>query len=249
MTDNVNSTGSFVSDLGDAARQNPVSAALIGMGVLWLFTGGARRLGFDGLAAANDTVARGRSAMRSGLDSVGGVASDLADRVSQTAKRTGTASGEAINAATDTVRGGAGEAYEQTARAASQFAGSATDAFGTARANLANMFHDQPLLLGAVGLAIGAGIAASFPSTELEAEYLGETSDQLKDNAQEFASRQTDRAKTVAQNAVRAATEEARRQGLDPDGLKAAANDIGDRVRTIVGAATDTVKGRVEQRS
>jgi hypothetical protein len=238
MTDNVNSTGSFVSDLGEAARQNPVSAALIGMGVLWLFTGGARRLGFDGLAAANDTVARGRSAMRSGLDSVGGVASDLADRVSQTA-----------NAATDTVRGGAGEAYEQTARAASQFAGSATDAFGTARANLANMFHDQPLLLGAVGLAIGAGIAASFPSTELEAEYLGETSDQLKDNAQEFASRQTDRAKTVAQNAVRAATEEARRQGLDPDGLKAAANDIGDRVRTIVGAATDTVKGRVEQRS
>ena len=46
----------FVRDLGDAARKNPLSAALIGMGVLWLFTGSrpveragdfVRRTGFD----------------------------------------------------------------------------------------------------------------------------------------------------------------------------------------------------------
>ena len=30
----------FVHDLGEAARQNPMSAALIGMGVLWLFSNG-----------------------------------------------------------------------------------------------------------------------------------------------------------------------------------------------------------------
>ena len=29
----------FIQDLGDAVRKNPLSAALIGMGVLWLFTG------------------------------------------------------------------------------------------------------------------------------------------------------------------------------------------------------------------
>ena len=29
----------FIQDLGNAVRKNPVSAALIGMGVLWLFTG------------------------------------------------------------------------------------------------------------------------------------------------------------------------------------------------------------------
>ena len=29
----------FIHDLGDAVRKNPLSAALIGMGVLWLFTG------------------------------------------------------------------------------------------------------------------------------------------------------------------------------------------------------------------
>jgi len=29
----------FIRDLGETARKNPVSAALIGMGILWLFTG------------------------------------------------------------------------------------------------------------------------------------------------------------------------------------------------------------------
>jgi hypothetical protein len=29
----------FIQDLGEAVRKNPLSAALIGMGVLWLFTG------------------------------------------------------------------------------------------------------------------------------------------------------------------------------------------------------------------
>ena len=34
------SAGDFVRDLGEAIRANPVPAALIGMGLAWLFTGG-----------------------------------------------------------------------------------------------------------------------------------------------------------------------------------------------------------------
>jgi hypothetical protein len=40
MSDISQKTSGFVRDLGEAARQNPLSAALIGMGVLWLFTSG-----------------------------------------------------------------------------------------------------------------------------------------------------------------------------------------------------------------
>jgi hypothetical protein len=37
---NVSEKGSdFIQDLGDAVRKNPISAAFIGMGVLWLFAG------------------------------------------------------------------------------------------------------------------------------------------------------------------------------------------------------------------
>ena len=41
MTEVMERRSSFVRDLGEAARENPVSAALIGIGVLWLFGGGA----------------------------------------------------------------------------------------------------------------------------------------------------------------------------------------------------------------
>ena len=39
MNDRTESGSSFVEDLRDAAARNPVSAALIGMGVLWMLTG------------------------------------------------------------------------------------------------------------------------------------------------------------------------------------------------------------------
>ena len=39
MNDRTESGSSFVQDLREAATRNPVSAALIGMGVLWMLTG------------------------------------------------------------------------------------------------------------------------------------------------------------------------------------------------------------------
>jgi len=41
MTELMEKGSSFVRDLGDAARENPISAALIGMGILWMFGGSA----------------------------------------------------------------------------------------------------------------------------------------------------------------------------------------------------------------
>ena len=41
MTDMTEKGSDFVKDLGDAARRNPISAALIGMGIVWLFAGKA----------------------------------------------------------------------------------------------------------------------------------------------------------------------------------------------------------------
>ena len=41
MTQVLDKGSNFVRDLGEAARENPMSAALIGMGVLWMFGGSA----------------------------------------------------------------------------------------------------------------------------------------------------------------------------------------------------------------
>src|SRR3954452_13590651 len=76
----------FVRDLSNAARTNPISAALIGMGVLWLFTGGrtaervgdlVRGAGFDRIPeAGGNALDAARSTLRSGSEAIGsGVAS------------------------------------------------------------------------------------------------------------------------------------------------------------------------------
>jgi hypothetical protein len=217
----------FIRDLGNAARKNPLSAALIGMGVLWLFTGGrpveraedfVRRTGFDRIAGGT------------GADSIG----------------------EQVTSAKDALRDGGVDAFDSATRfrrdhadAASDYArstpGAGAEMFDTARSNLTELFRTQPLALGAIGLAIGAGIAAALPSSEVETAYLGETSDTVKAKATEFAAEQTHRAKGV----MGAVTEEARKEGLTLEGAKATVGDISAKVGRLVDAAGKGISERV----
>jgi len=258
MTDIGTKTGDFARDLGDAVRQNPLPAALIGMGVLWLFAGGARRAGLDPIRAANDAAAAGRSAIRDGLQTASSGASDIAGDVRKTVREAGSGARDAAASFAGGLRESGTAVFERTSRLGSQVADSATELaravpvstaeiLSDARSNLTVMFREQPLLLGAVGLAIGAGVAASFPATELESEHFGETSDRVKERAQEFAAEQAGRAKEVAERALQTANDEARRQGLYPDALKSSASELGDKVKTLGSAAAESVKERISQ--
>jgi hypothetical protein len=122
---------------------------------------------------------------------------------------------------------------------------SGAEMMGSVRSNLSDLFRAQPLALGALGLAIGAGIAAALPSTEVEAEYFGESSDTIKAQAKEFATEQTARAKTLAESVVGAVSEEARNQGLTVEGAKSAAGDVTSKVKRVLDAAGKPVSQRV----
>jgi hypothetical protein len=228
----------FVRDLRDAARKNPISAALIGMGVVWLFTGGrtAERVGDLVRSAGFDRIPdAARSTLRSGTESVG----------------------KGVSSATETLRDASAAGLDRVSRAGSEVAGTAygyaqniPDAggalFSTARENLSELFRAQPLALGAVGLAIGAGIAAALPATEVEAEYFGEASDNFKEQAADFASEQVSRAATVAEDVVAAASDEARKQGLTVDAAKSAIADIPGKLGRVVDAAGKGISDRVK---
>jgi hypothetical protein len=239
MNDISEKTAGFVHDLGEAARQNPLSAALIGMGVLWLFTNGrtaervqevARRSGFDQFPdAAGEAFEAARLQLRSGTESIGSARDSLragsAD-VIESASRLGR---EYTDAASDYV---------------SALPESGTELLNNVRSNLTDVFRAQPLALGAIGIAIGAGIAAALPPTEVEATYLGESSDAVKAKATEFASEQTDRATKVAGAVMGAVSEEARRQGLTLEDAKSAAGDISAKVSRVVDKAGKQVSDK-----
>jgi hypothetical protein len=241
---NVSKNGSdFIQDLGDAVRKNPLSAALIGMGVLWLFAGGrpldrvsdfARGTGLDRIpeGAANAFNAA-RSTLQSGTDAVGERVSSAKDVVKEGVV-------DALDSAT-----GYGREYADTASEyVTSIPGSGPKIFDTVRSNLTDLFKAQPLALGAIGIAIGAGIAAALPGTAVEADYLGETSDTVRAKAAQFAAVQTDRATTVAGNVVDAVKEEAATQGLTLEGAKAAAGDISAKVSRVVEASGKSISDR-----
>jgi hypothetical protein len=213
------------------------------MGVLWLFAGGrpvdrvsdfARGTGLDRIPdAAGNAFNAVRSTLQSGTDAVGERVSSAKDVVKEGVV-------DALDSAT-----GYGREYADTASDyVTSIPGSSAEVFNTVRSNLSDIFEAQPLALGAIGIAIGAGIAAALPGTEIEADYLGETSDTVRGKAAEFAAEQTDRVTTVAGKVVDAVKEEAATQGLTLEGAKTAAGDISAKVGRVVAASGKSISDR-----
>jgi hypothetical protein len=219
MNDTAESGSSFVQDLRDAAARNPISAALIGMGVLWMLTGAKSP------AEAGNAFRRAGEALdnvRSGLKESTGSVTDVAASTLDTVRERGAST---LDNVADYGRG----MLEPGA------------VFDTARDGLSELFRAQPLALGAIGLAIGAGIAAALPKTDVEDAYLGEVSQTFKTQATEIAGQQVEKVTTLASDVVEAASAEAKKQGLTPDGAKAAVDDITGRVGRVVDAAKNGV--------
>jgi hypothetical protein len=236
-------TTDFVRELGDAIRRNPVSAALIGMGVMWMFSGR-----MAGLSA--------EAARRAGLDRLPDAAGEAFDAAGSTVKSSVRAMGDSVSSAAGAVQDTATAMVDRASRfgreqadtvtgVARRLPGYGSDMIEEARSSLSELFRTQPLALGAIGLAIGAGLAAALPATDLEAEYLGETADAVKEKARQFASDQASRATDIAENAVNAAAAEARNQGLTMEGVRSAAGDISNKIGRVATAAQKGVSERV----
>lgn len=78
--------------------------------------------------------------------------------------------------------------------------------------------QQNPLVIGAMAIVVGAGLGLAVPETEYENHLLGETRDKLADQAQAAASDLTHKvqavAQTAAQTAVDSVKDEAKNQGL-----------------------------------
>jgi ElaB/YqjD/DUF883 family membrane-anchored ribosome-binding protein len=66
-----------------------------------------------------------------------------------------------------------------------------------ARGGVDYLVHEQPLALGAIGLAIGAVLGAAAPKTRQEERLMGEASRGLAEKAKDLASQQLDKAQEV----------------------------------------------------
>lgn len=166
----------FGRNLADTARNNPVPIALIGIGIAWLAMSGNRSSPAASTYPSVDLT-------------------DTEDTGPSMTERARDAAGHARERVGQTVRGAQETAHQLTDRS--------RRAYRQARSTVAHVAEDQPLVLGAIGLAVGAALGAAVPRTEQEDALMGDARDHLVDDAAESARDYAERARDSANRAMR----------------------------------------------
>jgi hypothetical protein len=117
--------------------------------------------------------------------------------------------------------------------------GASSSRFATAQSNIADLMERQPLVLGAIGLGVGAAMAAALPSTAVESDLLGQASADFQSRTRELAEKVTDRAADLADGVTAAVANEAQAQGLTTESLKQSASDASRKVQNVVAQSRD----------
>jgi hypothetical protein len=196
-------------NLKSQIRDNPLALTLIGAGIACMAAG------VPGAASKRSPHRSGGSgsgvgdAASSALAGAQGMAGDVRDNVSAA----GSAVGDALSSGASTLSGMA----QDTGDLARDVADGARDTYRSVEDEVAGMLQREPLVIGAIGLAIGAAIGALLPETRFEEKHLGKLEDEIKRGATQAAGKAADAARDVAAAAGHAALDEADRQGIVTD--------------------------------
>ena len=165
--------GEFAGNLTDAATQNPVPLLLVSVGVAWLMLTsrhGTREDDSDSYSTSpgyRERMANVRNRAAHAVDTAYGAVSSTRDTLKHAAE-----------SSRDTI----GQTAESLRDSASRAASIAREQVDYARGGVDRLLHEQPLLLGALGLAAGALMGALLPTSEHEDRFLGEARDKTVKN-------------------------------------------------------------------
>lgn len=235
------------NDVFETIKRNPAPALLTAVGLGWLFMESRNRqsrtygrlqssdryyyagetYGRRGYESEYDAYGRRRDLTgqydeRGSLRQVGQevrerageVVGDASSKVQDVASA---ASSKVQSAATD-VAETAGQVVDSARYGAQQVAQEAQYRAERVGSRFGEIMEENPLIIGAAAVALGAVIGFAFPATEKENRVFGEARDNLMERAQEVASDTAQKVQHVAQEAASAAKEtaktEAERQNL-----------------------------------
>ncbi|MCP1200166.1 DUF3618 domain-containing protein [Notoacmeibacter sp. MSK16QG-6] len=229
LKDKAASAGSSVSGAASSTGSAVGSAASKTGSAI---SSGASKTG-SAISGAASSVGEGA---RSAGSAIGGAASSAASGIASGASATGQAASDAASST--------GQAFADGGRAigrgASQAGRSAARGYRSVQSELISAFRDEPLVFGAIAVAVGAAIGAALPPTRREDEWMGQTRDDLRDQAYQRGREAVADAQDVAEKTYAAASEKAEEKGLKPKGEgETFADKAADVARTAAKTAKD----------
>lgn len=136
-----------------------------------------------------------------------------------------------------------GERASHAAGAARHMAEETSERIG---AKAQDLFASQPLVVGALGVALGALAGALLPRTRAEDELLATAGAAVREQASGIATAAVRRAEEAASSIGRAVSEAAATEGLTVEAVKDAASTLARKAESFAETAIDAARNEVE---
>lgn len=168
----------LAQNIGNAVKANPVPALLTSVGLLWLYA--SRN---EPAPAPRTDYASADSDEGAGvLDRARDMGEEVSDKVSSTWNQAKSRVSGTASRVADTAHGARDSLMHQKDRAVQGYN---------------HLLRDNPLALGAIGIAVGALLGIALPTTEPENRLMGEASDNLAEKAREAVQSGAEKARDV----------------------------------------------------
>jgi ElaB/YqjD/DUF883 family membrane-anchored ribosome-binding protein len=231
VSDISDSASDFGGSIVDTIRENPIPAALAGIGIGWLIMS-MRNSGSSGSTQRDAQRYRyyghnmyptqrpyyGNQSSQSGMSGMVNSAQDAAGSVADSAQN---AAGQVAGTVQDTasqVGDTIGSAASSAADTMSQMGNQAQYGFQQAESEFQRWMRERPLAVTAGAFAVGMAVGLAIPETPIEDQWMGEYRQDLTQQAQQVVQEKAPKVEKVAQKTVNAAKDAAQsaasQQGL-----------------------------------
>lgn len=224
-----------------AARNRPEAVLVLAAGVALLLRGASKLTSSSDASSSYDRHIEGVNRSRS-ANRLSAIAREQGERLGEWSDSARDTANDAVRTVRDTserMTGYASNMIDQISETASDYASTASHWADEAREgfshqsqrvsdlarelpdDLDHAVREHPLVVAALGIAVGAAIGASLPSTRLESRAMGDARNSLFDAARQARGRVGEAAEEAYEEVKRAADE----RGLNVEGVTEVARD------------------------
>lgn len=216
---------------------------------------GARSAGSnmtDSARSAGSTVADKAKGAADAVSDAGQSVADGAKNLASTATERAAALQERLAQGTENLTEEARNRVIAARKAAVQARDATAFYTRQSRERAADIFEDQPLIAGALALAVGAALGAALPRTRVEDQYLGDQSDHLMDEAERIFEEEKQKLGKVAKAATdeaKSIISEAKQNADDAAPAETAAQAVVDKAKSAGKRVVDAAESEAKKQN